>query len=669
MKHLSPLTFFRIPFPSIYQIVCIFLLLSLSKFSTAQVSFSAATIPTGAEFTTGGGGLVQTPDINGDGLADIIYTTALGGAINYIQNNGDGTFSTPSPNPFASYTSSSPTGTVFNGSGSIADFDGDGDNDIWVRVNGAGNDVYLNNNAGTFETGTPISGMEFTAASTANALVYDVNNDGFVDIVYCLTTGGAITYLQNNNGTSFSTPSPNPFASYTASTPTGFNLVGGNAEAADFDGDGDFDIWSRVNGAGNDVYLRNDAGTYVTGTMPAGLEFAATGSGVVRVGDLNGDGLVDAIYNTTSGGGLTYLQNNGGSFSTPTPNPFAAYTSSTATGILTNLAASILDMDGDGDLDFWVRQTGAGNDFYLAASGAGPNITSTSPAHEATSVDVTSDIVLNFTENVFVGAGSFFIRRSDDNSIVETIAANGPAVTGSGTTSITINPVADLASGTSFYVTFNRTALTDADGMVAGHVDVMFKRRVPELTNSFLEFTTAGTLPVSWVRFDAIGADNQVVLTWETATEENASNFAVQTSTDGQRWITLGTVPAAGNSNVLQRYEFVHSSPGNGINQYRLIQTDLDGKEYYSVVRVVNMRVSFAFQVFPNPSINGRMALRFTSPEQKQISIFNMNGRLIYRGIQSGNRAEVDLKHPAPGVYTIVVQSGGVTRNQTILLQ
>ena len=670
MKKLSTLSFLRFAISTSFRISCIFLLLSVSQRSNAQISFSSTTVPTGAEFTPAGGGLVQTPDINGDGLADIIYTTAVGGAITYLQNNGDGTFSTPATNPFASYTSSSPTGTVFNASGSIADFDGDGDVDIWVRVNGAANDVYLRNDAGTFVTGTVISGMEYTSPSTTNVQVNDINNDGYVDIIYCLTTGGAITYLQNNGGTSFSIPSTNPFASYTSSSPTGFSLVGGSADVADFDGDGDLDIWTRVTGAGNDVYLRNDAGTYVTGAVPSGLEFAAaSGTGVVRVGDFNGDGLPDALYNLTSGGGLTYLQNNGGSFSTPTPNPFASFTSSTATGVLTNLAASVLDMDGDGDLDFWVRVGGAGNDFYLAASGAAPRITSTSPTHLATSVAVGSNIVLNFSENVFTGAGSFFIRNLSDNSIVETIAANGPRVTGSGTSSITIDPVADLTSGTSYYVTFNRRALADADGVIAGHVDVAMRVRVPETTSDFLTFSTPGTLPVTWVRFDADAVNNKVVLEWETATEENARDFNIQTSTDGQNWTGIGTVAAVGNSNSNHVYRFVHDSPANGVNQYRLLQSDIDGRTHLSVVRIVKLTLANAMRVYPNPASGGRLLLQFTSDEKREIVVFNINGSRVYQGIYSGSRADIQWPNATAGVYTVLVTSPGGKLTETILVK
>lgn len=640
-----------------------------TRYAQSQVSFSTTALPSGMEFASAGTGLVQTPDINNDGFPDIIYTTSLGGPITYLQNNGGTSLSTPSPNPFASYTSSSPAGTVFNLSTSIADYDGDGDLDIWVRVNGSGNDVYLRNDAGTYVTGTVLPGMEFTFPNTTNVQVADINQDGLPDIAYNTTTGGAITYLQNDGGTSFSTPASNPFANYTSSSPAGMSLITSSTDMADYDGDGDLDIWARVNGAGNDVYLRNDAGTYVTGTVLPGMEFTATGSGVGKVGDMNGDGLPDIFYNTSTAGALTYLQNNGGtSFSTPSPNPFAAYTSSTPSGVLTNNAATIADIDGDGDLDLWVRVSGATNDFYTTASGAAPGFVSTTPANNASSVSVSSNIVFNFTENVFAGTGSFYVRKSADNSIVETIAANGANVSGSGSTAITIDPAADLASGTSYYITFDRTALADADGLIAGHVDAPFKIRVPEQTADFLQFTTESTLPVKLKYFTAALTGDAVLLKWETATELNAKDFAVQHSTNGQIWKTITVIPAAGNTTDVQQYSYTHTSPEAGRNYYRLLQTNIDGKTEFSQVRTVELLPSGHVLLYPNPA--GKTAfLKFDQSGRAEISIYNTAGVLVHRGIYSGSTVELPVGRLNAGLYRIVIDRNGEMLTRTLIIE
>jgi hypothetical protein len=626
----------------------------------AQVSYSTTTPHTGMEFTGSGTGVVQTPDINQDGFPDIIYVTGIGGAIVYLQNNGGSSFSTPSPNPFASYTSATPSGFTLSTSSSIADFDGDGDLDIWVRISGAANDIYLQNNSGTYITGSVLPGMEFTAASVVQAQTPDINLDGLPDIVFITAASGPITYLQNNSGTSFSTPSPNPFASYTGSTPTNFVLASNLCSIADFDGDGDLDIWTRVLNAGNDVFLKNNSGSYATSPLITGMEFtASTGSGAGHVADMNGDGLVDIFYQTANAGPITYLQNNNGtSFSTPASNPFINYAFSTPTGTNLAVGTSIVDFNGDGDYDIWARQSGSGNDFYSTALGAAPKIITTSPAHNATDVSNTSNITLNFSENVFAGTGSFFIHKSSDNSIVETISANSSAVSGSGTSSIIIDPATNLDPGTSYYVTFSRLALADASGVIAGHLDLNFRQRVPETSSNFLSFATAGNLPVTLVDFTASLFNKTTLLTWETSSEFNSDHFKIQHSTNGRSWTTIGNIAAQGNSNATKQYRFEHLSPSAGNNYYRLVQADLDGRTKLSGVRLVKLLSEGQFELFPNPS-KGDAFVLFSEPAATTVQVYDMSGKVVYQTIQNDMKIRIPLSNKAPGVYTIIIDRNG----------
>ena len=69
-----------------------------------------------------------------------------------------------------------------------------------------------------------------------------------------------------------------------------------------------------------------------------------------------------------------------------------------------------------------------------------PYLTSTTPAHQATGVAVNANIILNFSENVDVESGNITIKKTSDDSTVETIDVTGNAVAESGSTQITINP-------------------------------------------------------------------------------------------------------------------------------------------------------------------------------------------------------------------------------------
>lgn len=84
----------------------------------------------------------------------------------------------------------------------------------------------------------------------------------------------------------------------------------------------------------------------------------------------------------------------------------------------------------------------------------------TSPADNATEVAVTSNLVATFSETVQKGSsGNVYIKKTSDNSIVQTIDITTAAVTVAGAV-VTIDP-ADLASGTEYYVTIDANAFKD----------------------------------------------------------------------------------------------------------------------------------------------------------------------------------------------------------------
>ena len=98
-----------------------------------------------------------------------------------------------------------------------------------------------------------------------------------------------------------------------------------------------------------------------------------------------------------------------------------------------------------------------------------PTLSSSVPADNATSVALDSTIVLNFSESVDAESGNITIKKTSDNSTVETIDVTGGQVTGSGTSQITITPSSDFDSGTEYYVLIDASAFDDVDsGSYAG---------------------------------------------------------------------------------------------------------------------------------------------------------------------------------------------------------
>ena len=106
---------------------------------------------------------------------------------------------------------------------------------------------------------------------------------------------------------------------------------------------------------------------------------------------------------------------------------------------------------------------------YNTESNASPTLSSSVPADNATGIALDSTIVLNFNENVDVESGNITIKKTSDNTTVETIDVTSGQVTGSGTSQITITPSSNFDSGIEYYVLIDATAFDDSDsGSYAG---------------------------------------------------------------------------------------------------------------------------------------------------------------------------------------------------------
>ena len=108
-------------------------------------------------------------------------------------------------------------------------------------------------------------------------------------------------------------------------------------------------------------------------------------------------------------------------------------------------------------------------EFFGDADSTAPTLSSSTPADNATGVAIDANIVLNFSESVDAGSGNITIKKTSDNSTIETIDVTGSKVTGSGSAQITINPSSNFDAETEYYVLIDAAAFDDSDsGSYAG---------------------------------------------------------------------------------------------------------------------------------------------------------------------------------------------------------
>jgi hypothetical protein len=168
-------------------------------------------------------------------------------------------------------------------------------------------------------------------------------------------------------------------------------------------------------------------------------------------------------------------------------------------------------------------------------------------------------------------------------------------------------------------------------------------------------------LPVELLSFNASCIENQNVIIWQTASENNSSHFEVEKSRDGETWDVIGQQSASGNSNILLTYQFVDEVKNAGTVYYRLNQVDVDGKnEYFGPVAAACVENGFEASTLPNPS-NGNFWIKIQSNETSSaiIKLIDIKGNSILMNeinIQEG----INLYHITnlleSGMYFIQIQ-------------
>ena len=93
-----------------------------------------------------------------------------------------------------------------------------------------------------------------------------------------------------------------------------------------------------------------------------------------------------------------------------------------------------------------------------------PTVSTLSPVDGATGIAVDANLIITFDEIVDRETGNIVIKKTSDNSTIETIVVTSGQVTGTGTTTITIDPTSDFIGETSYYIQIDATAFDDVLG-------------------------------------------------------------------------------------------------------------------------------------------------------------------------------------------------------------
>jgi uncharacterized repeat protein (TIGR01451 family) len=226
-----------------------------------------------------------------------------------------------------------------------ADIDNDGHPDLFVSNRPGANALYHNQGDGTFQDIAGAAGVDDPQGWGEGAAWADDDRDGLVDLYVANLTSAAPPYLPNRlfrnlDGLSFADIAPTSQVDHS-----------GNGEGiawADFDNDGDMDLYVANAGGTNVLYQRQADGTFDDVTNQMHVPGGPGNSYGAAWGDFDNDGWLD-LYVAQQATNKLYRNLNGSDFDDVTDEAGVGGGSNRW-----SLGCAWADFDNDGDLDLHV---------------------------------------------------------------------------------------------------------------------------------------------------------------------------------------------------------------------------------------------------------------------------------------------------------------------------
>ncbi len=198
----------------------------------------------------------------------------------------------------------------------------------------------------------------------------------------------------------------------------------------------------------------------------------------------------------------------------------------------------------------------------------------------------------------------------------------------------------------------------------------------------FSPFTLGSTsssdnpLPVDLLNFDAEPAEDQVNLSWATASETNNRYFRIQKQMkDG--WNTIGTVKGNGTTTHKHSYKFQDLNIKAGETYYyRLKQVDFDSRYEYSNVESATLGEGPSYpslSIMPNPIEDAlTYQLKLQKPQKLRLQIVSAYGVPVYQSQQPVPRGNfeqtIQVKGLKAGHYTLIIRGNRRTFHKAFVI-
>ncbi|MBC7488408.1 MAG: T9SS type A sorting domain-containing protein [Cytophagaceae bacterium] len=186
-----------------------------------------------------------------------------------------------------------------------------------------------------------------------------------------------------------------------------------------------------------------------------------------------------------------------------------------------------------------------------------------------------------------------------------------------------------------------------------------------------VSLTHSTTLPVHLLSFTSAVAGAAIEVKWQTASEESNAFFTVEKSEDGMHWKVIAVQEGTLSSQQLTNYQLLDEEPVHGVQYYKLIQTDVDGKitTFPIIVQVYETAGIDEVQLFPNPT-DGVVSVKVLGVGKKKLRVVSATGQEMLSGISFDTQAYfLELGNLPAGYYVIEVHTGYSVQRRKLLKQ
>lgn len=184
-------------------------------------------------------------------------------------------------------------------------------------------------------------------------------------------------------------------------------------------------------------------------------------------------------------------------------------------------------------------------------------------------------------------------------------------------------------------------------------------------------------LAANFLSVSASYQNENIIVDWQVANEENVQEYAIERSFDGSNFTTAGVIGYKPPPESINDYSY--TDPGTGSSHpliyYRIKRVDIDGHPTFSKIVQVRLSVPAKLMVTPNPAGESAI-LSFISDHNANISIrlIDMTGHSIWHkqclaGVGMNTLPLDHLQELPDGIYVLQLYNGETYEKVKMLIR